>query len=293
MSELKFKNPLSEAWYADPEARKYNGKYYIYVTRSLPFDEQLNHDVFISSDLKNWEIKKGIIDIDGFPWVKRAVWAPTVIEKNGKYYYIFASNDIHEDNEGGGLEIAVSDKPDGPFRAYLGKSLIGTFINGAQPIDAHLFKDDDGTVYLYYGGWKHCNVCKMNEDMTGFAAFDDGEIFKEVTPENYVEGPCMMKRGGKYYFMWSHGGWTEGTYSVDYAIADSPVGPFVSRGTILKSQPGVAEGPGHNGFIQLENGETLMVYHRRRYEQKESNARFLCIDKMEFDGDEIKPVVMS
>lgn len=289
----KFNNPLSENWYADPEARKYGDKYYIYVTRSLPFDEQLNHDVFISSDLEHWEIKKGIIDIDGFPWVKRAVWAPTVIEKNGKYYYIFASNDIHKDNEGGGLEIAVSDSPSGPFRAYLGKPLIGTFINGAQPIDAHLFKDDDGTVYLYYGGWKHCNVCKMNDDMTGFDTFDDGDTFKEVTPADYVEGPCMMKKDGKYYFMWSHGGWTEGTYSVDYAVADSPTGPFVSRGTILKSQPGIAEGPGHNGYIQLENGDVLMVYHRRRYDMKESNARFLCIDKMEFDKENIKPIVMT
>ena len=291
--DIKFNNPLSESWYADPEARFYEGKYCIYVTRSLPYDEQLNHDMFVSDDLEHWEIKKDIIDMSGFPWVKRAVWAPTIIEKNSKYYYIFASNDIHADNEGGGLEIAVSDSPFGPFKAYLGRSLISTFINGAQPIDAHLFKDDDGTVYLYYGGWKHCNVCKMNDDMTGFVPFDDGETFKEVTPENYVEGPCMMKRGDKYYFMWSHGGWTQGTYSADYSISDSPIGPFVSRGTILSSQPSVAEGPGHNGFFQLENGETLMVYHRRRYDMKDSNARFLCIDKMEFDGEKIKPVIMT
>ena len=156
-----------------------------------------------------------------------------------------------------------------------------------------MFKDDDGTVYLYYGGWRHCNVCIMNEDMTGFVPFDDGDVFKEVTPENYVEGPCMMKRDNKYYFMWSHGDWTLGTYSVDYAISDSPLGPFVSKGTILSSQPGTAEGPGHNGFLQLDSDETLMVYHRRRYDIKNGDARFLCIDKMEFDGDEIKPVVMT
>lgn len=29
---------------------------------------------------------------------------------------------------------------------------------------------------------------------------------KEITPENYVEGPFMIKRNGKYYFMWSEGG---------------------------------------------------------------------------------------
>lgn len=172
--DIKFNNPISESWHADPEARIYNGKYYIYVTRSLPYEQQLNQDMFVSDDLEHWEKIESIIDMSDFSWVKKAVWAPTIIEKNGKYYYIFASNDIHEDNEGGGLEIAVSDSPMGPFKGYLGKSLIGTIINGAQPIDAHLFKDDDGTVYLYYGGWKHCNVCKMNEEMTGFVPFDDG-----------------------------------------------------------------------------------------------------------------------
>lgn len=291
--DIKFNNPISESWHADPEARIYNGKYYIYVTRSLPYEQQLNHDMFVSDDLEHWEKIESIIDMSGFSWVKKAVWAPTIIEKNGKYYYIFASNDIHEDNEGGGLEIAVSDSPTGPFKGYLGKSLIGTIINGAQPIDAHLFKDDDGTVYLYYGGWKHCNVCKMNEEMTGFVPFDDGETFKEITPHDYVEGPCMMKKDGKYYFMYSCGSWGEGTYRVDYSISDSPLGPFESLGTILSSQPGVAEGPGHNGYFLLDDGEMLMVYHRRREDVKDRNARFLCIDKVEFDGDKIMPIKMT
>lgn len=291
--DIKFNNPISESWHADPEARIYNGKYYIYVTRSLPYEQQLNQDMFVSDDLEHWEKNESIIDMSGFPWVKKAVWAPTIIEKNGKYYYIFASNDIHEDNEGGGLEIAVSDSPTGPFKGYLGKSLIGTIINGAQPIDAHLFKDDDGTVYLYYGGWKHCNVCKMNEEMTGFVPFDDGETFKEITPHDYVEGPCMMKKDGKYYFMYSCGSWGKGTYRVDYSISDSPLGPFESLGTILSSQPGVAEGPGHNGYFLLDDGEMLMVYHRRRENIKDRDARFLCIDKVEFDGDKIMPIKMT
>lgn len=291
--DIKFNNPISEEWYADPEARFYEGEYCIYVTRSRPYAEQLNHDMFVSKDLKTWTKHESIIDMSGFPWVREAVWAPTIIEKNGKYYYIFASNDIQNDSEVGGLEIAVSDSPTGPFKAYLGRPLIDRFINGAQPIDAHLFKDDDGTVYLYYGGWKHCNVCKMNDDMTDFVPFEDGEIFKEITPYDYVEGPCMMKRNGKYYFMYSCGSWGKGTYRVDYAIADTPLGPFESLGTILSSQPDVAEGPGHNGFLLLENGEMLMVYHRRRYDNKDCNARFLCIDKAEFDGDRIMPIAMT
>lgn len=292
--QVKIKNPLSDSWYADPEARFYNGKYYIYVTRSAAFEEQLNHDCFVSEDLENWQIIKGVIDIDSFPWVEKAVWAPTIIEKNGKYYYIFASNDIQSDDEAGGLEIGVSDSPEGPFKSYLGKSLIDKFINGAQPIDAHLFKDDDGTVYLYYGGWRHCNVAVMNEDMTGFVPFPDGEIFKEITPKDYVEGPCMMKKDGLYYFMWSCGGWTNGTYRVDYAISDSPLGAFESEGTILSKNGKDIEGTGHNGYIQVNGtNDFLCVYHRRRVDTKARDARFLCIDKFTFDGKKINPVVLT
>lgn len=292
--EIKIKNPLSESWYADPEARFYGGKYYIYVTRSAPYEKQLNHDCFISSDLQNWEIKKDIIDIESFPWVKKAVWAPTVIEKNGRYYYIFASNDIQNDDELGGLEIGVSDSPEGPFISYLGKPLIDRFINGAQPIDAHLFKDDDGTVYLYYGGWKHCNVAVMNETMDGFVPFENGDIFREITPKDYVEGPCMMKKDGLYYFMWSCGAWGDGTYRVDYSVSDSPLGKFRSKGTVLSKDGKKYEGTGHNGFIRIEGtNDYLCAYHRRKVDVKHRDARFLCIDKIEFDGERMKSVVLT
>ena len=89
---ITIKNPIADGWYADPEARKYNGKYYIYVTQIKPFEEQKNLDMFSSSDLENWEKHENIICMEDFPHVKSCVWAPTVVEKNGKYYLIFASN---------------------------------------------------------------------------------------------------------------------------------------------------------------------------------------------------------
>ncbi len=293
---MRFNNPISNRWLADPEARFYEGKYYIYVTHSAPFCEQLNNSCLVSEDLKNWELIENIIEMADFPWAVGAVWAPTIIEKNGKYYYIFATNDVPHLSQNGGIEIAVSDSPCGPFRGYLGKPLINENINGAQPIDAHLFKDDDGTIYLYYGGWRHCNVAVMNDDMTGFVPFNNGEVFKEITPPDYVEGPCMMKRGGEYYFMWSAGSWRNGTYSVNYTKAKSPLGPFCDAVKILSSGDGkLANGPGHNGILHLpENDEYLMVYHRHNPEIVNDNARFLCIDKMQIDENgNILPIEMT
>ena len=63
----------------------------------------------------------------------------------------------------------------------------------------------------------------MNEAMDGFVPFEDGSLFRSITPNGYVEGPCMLKRGGVYHFMWSQGGWTNGTYHVCTSASASPL----------------------------------------------------------------------
>lgn len=288
-------NPIVPGWYADPEARFYLGEYWIYATRShTDYTKQLNLDAFSSKDLIHWDKHSDIIDMSGFPWVWRAVWAPTIIQRGPRFYLLFASNDIASDREPGGLEIAVSDSPSGPFTACLGQPLVGCFIHGAQPIDAHLFEDDDGTVYLYYGGWGHCNVARMNEEMTGFIPAECGAAFKEITPEGYVEGPCMIKKDGLYYFMWSCGSWSNGTYRVDYGVSNCATGPFQRKGTLLESQAGIAEGPGHHGYLQMsDDGGWLIVYHRRIIGEPDPGSRILCIDRLEIGSGEIAKVKMT
>ena len=287
-------NPIVQGYYADPEARFYEGRYYIYVTRSATnYAEQMNLDAFSSEDLIHWEKHSGIIDMRGYPHIHQAVWAPTIIEKNGRYYLIFAGNDIQNNEEVGGLEIAVSDSPQGPFVNHTGSILVDRFIHDAQPIDAHLFKDDDGTVYLYYGGWSHCNVAIMNEEMNGFVPHADGSVFKPVTPENYVEGPCMLKRNGVYHFMWSEGNWVNGTYHVCTSSSTDPLTINPKGHTILEASE-IADGPGHHGYLNIPGtDEWLIVYHRRVIGDLEAGHRILCIDKLEFDGDEILPVTMT
>ena len=86
------KNPIIQGWYADPESRVYNGKVYIYVTKSLPYEEQLNIDLVVSEDLKTFTLVKDVLDFSTFHGIYRCVWAPSAIEKDGKYYIIFAGN---------------------------------------------------------------------------------------------------------------------------------------------------------------------------------------------------------
>ena len=287
-------NPIFEGWYADPEGIIFGRQYWIYPTYSAPYEKQVYFDAFSSPDLVQWTKHARILDTAAIRWAKKAIWAPSIIEKGGKYYLFFGANDIQSDQEIGGIGVAVADKPEGPFRDHIGKPLVDRFHNGAQPIDQFVFKDGND-YYLIYGGWRHCNMARLNNDFTGFIPFEDGTIFKEVTPEKYVEGPFMFKKGGKYYFMWSEGGWTGPDYSVAYAVADSPLGPFKRKGTILKQDPALATGAGHHSVIHnSRKDEWYIVYHRRPLGETDRNARVTCIDRMYFDKEgNILPVKMT
>jgi beta-xylosidase len=287
-------NPIFPGWYADPEGLIFNKEYWIYPTYSAPYNKQVFIDAFSSKNLIHWTKHEHVLDTANVKWAKRAMWAPSIIEKDKKYFMFFGANDIQSDNEPGGIGVAVADQPGGPFKDYLGRPLIGKFYNGAQPIDQFCFKDND-QYYLIYGGWGHCNIAKLKNDFTGFVPFDDGNIFREITPDKYVEGPFMFKHKEKYYLMWSEGGWTGPDYSVAYAIADSPFGPFKRVGKILQQNPKVATGAGHHSIIHSPTSENwYIVYHRRPLTEKDGNARVVCIDEMHFDKNgKIKPIVIT
>lgn len=292
---MKKNNPVFPGWYADPEGTIFGKQYWIYPTFSAPYDQQVFLDAFSSPDLVNWTKHSRILDTAAIKWARRAMWAPSIIRKKDQYFLFFGANDIQNNQEKGGIGVAVANNPAGPFKDYLGKPLVDQFYNGAQPIDQFVFQDKDGQDYLIYGGWRHCNIGKLNASLTGFQPFADGSIFKEVTPEGYVEGPFMFIRNGKYYFMWSEGGWTGPNYSVAYAIADSPLGPFKRIGKILQQDPAIATGAGHHSVIQVPGKDQwYMVYHRRPLGQKDANARVTCIDELHFDEQGlIKPVIIT
>ncbi|RAJ79032.1 glycosyl hydrolase family 43 [Chitinophaga dinghuensis] len=277
-------NPVFPGWYADPEGTIFQQQYWIYPTYSDAYARQVFFDAFSSPDLINWTKHARILDTSAVRWARYAMWAPAIIQKGKQYFLFFGANDIQSDQETGGIGVAVADDPAGPYRDYLGKPLVDKFYNGAQPIDQFVFQDKDGQYYLIYGGWKHCNIARLKADFSGFIPFKDGTVFREITPDKYVEGPCMFMRNGKYYFMWSEGGWTGPDYCVAYAIADNPAGPFTRIGKILQSDPKVAKGAGHHSIIKVPKEDRwYIVYHRRPLTETAANSRETCMEELRFD----------
>jgi beta-xylosidase len=316
-------NPIVPGWYADPEIRIFNGQYWIYPTFSddfgkqdrsasftprqkqmraqkqliwEPFLKQTFLNAFSSPDLVHWTKHEHVLDVENVSWAAYAVWAPSAIEHRGRYYLFFGANDIKSNGQLGGIGVAVSDRPEGPFKDAVGKPLVGEIRNGAQPIDQMVFKDDDGQIYMYYGGWQHANVVKLAPDMLSLMPFADGDTLKEITPDPaYVEGSFMVKRKGVYYLMWSEGEWTGPDYRVAYAMGPSPVGPFKRIGTILEQDATIARGAGHHSVVNFPGtDEWLIAYHRRPLNDKAGNHRELAIDRLYFNEDgTIRPVKMS
>jgi beta-xylosidase len=299
---LSQKNPVVDGWYADPEGVIFGKKYWLFPTYSAKFEKQVFLDAFSSEDMVNWKRHPRIIDTSKIKWARMAMWAPAIVEKDKRYFLFFSANDIQSrqrngkvDDTTGGIGVAVADDPGGPYKDYLGRPLINKFYNTAQPIDQYVFKEKDGQYYIIYGGWSRCNVGKLNNDFTGLDPFPDGMLVKEITPKGYVEGPTMFIRNGKYYLMWSEGGWGDKSYKVAYAISDNVLGPFDRKATVLEADESVATGAGHHSVMNIPGtDEWYIVYHRRPIPNLDRDHRVVCIDRLFFDNTgDIKKVKMT
>lgn len=94
-------NPIINSQFtADPTARVFNGKIYLYPSHDIPSPiEKLktwfcmpDYHVFSSSNLTDWEDHGVIVSQDKVPWVQDGsytMWAPDCVEKEGKYYFYF------------------------------------------------------------------------------------------------------------------------------------------------------------------------------------------------------------
>src|SRR4051812_37581933 len=119
---LRSGNPVFEGWYADPEAQIFKSQCWIYPTYSAKYNQQVFFDAFSSPDLVHWTKHSRILDTNRVSWAWRAMWAPAVAERKGKYYLFFGANDIHDENkEVGGIGVAVGGEQRGRGPHLFGK----------------------------------------------------------------------------------------------------------------------------------------------------------------------------
>lgn len=275
---------------ADPSANVFNGKLYIYPSHDwdsgAAFDDDGGHfemkdyHVLSLDDVENGEVTDHgvILALEDIPWAGRQLWDNDVVEKDGKYYLIFSAKDK---NDVFHLGVAVADRPEGPFKAQPDP------IRGSYSIDPCVFKDDDGSVYTYFGGlWGGqlqrykdnkamgkeylpegdenalpSRVAKMTDDMLQFAEKprpvlvidENGKPLRADDPHRFFEASWMHKVNGKYYFSYSTGD----SHLLCYAVGDNPYGPFTYKGVILEPVVGWTT---HHSIVEYK-GKWYLFHH--------------------------------
>jgi beta-xylosidase len=262
-----YRNPIIEANLADPVVILHDGTYYLYATGEVNGDN--GYRVYTSRDLVDWE--RGPVVFQPGP---RHIWAPDVWRDptSGRFYLYYTANRT--------VGVADAEGPLGPFA--IRKQLFDS------AIDAHLFRDDDGRLYLYV---VQVPGFRITVQPMASPIEPAGEPTVVLRPESdwetrngrVTEGPWMIKHDDRYYLMYSGSGASTPDYAVGYATSSSPLGPFVraKNNPIIQRSEGLY-GPGHGCAIRDGNGRWWHIYHQKRTLRIEWD-RFICLDPLRFD----------
>ncbi len=283
--------PLVDHIYtADPSAHVFNGRIYIYPSHDIESgtaeDDEGGH-----FDMKDYHILSmdaiggkvtdhGVaLDIKDIPWAGRQLWAPDAAYANNTYYLYFPVKDKSDVFR---IGVATSKKPEGPFVAEKQP------ITGSYSIDPAVFRDDDGSFYIYFGGiwggqlqrWDNNKynaagqlrtpeeqavlprVARLAKDMKSFSGEvkeirlvdENGKTFTEKqNDKRFFEASWVHKYKGKYYFSYSTGD----THNICYAVGDSPYGPFTYKGIVLSPVKGWTN---HHSIVEFK-GKWYIFYH--------------------------------
>lgn len=299
---------------ADPSVHVFNGRLYIYPShdRESGIPENDNGDHFDMNDyhvLSTDDVMKGeIVDhgvalkVVDIPWAGRQLWDCDIACKDGKYYLYFPLKDRNDIFRMG---VAISDKPEGPFIPQPDP------IRGSYSIDAAVFRDDDGSYYMYFGGiWggqlqryrdnkaieSPClpadnepalpsRVVKLSDDMLEFAEEprpvivlgEDGKPLFAGDPHRFFEASWMHKYKGKYYFSYSTGD----THLLCYAVGDNPYGPFTYQGVILTPVVGWTT---HHSIAEYK-GKWYLFHHDCVPSGGKTWLRSLKVVELEYDEE--------
>lgn len=278
----------------DPYVFTWDGKYYCTATMS-----GTSYPLYESEDLREWKKLPDIFFTSGTEnWVRRSLWQPQIVAgSDGKFYLYYCGQN---DDSSLRIGVAASDSVTGPYEDVHGVPL---FDLGFAAIDPNLFVDDDGKMYLYYSRDCSENVVDGKPtsqiyvvEMEDYTHLKEGaEHFLCVTPEQnweqggtrWNEGPDILKRDGTYYLFYSGGFYGDRTYSMGYATASSPLGPFVKydKNPIISTTE-AASGPGNNSFFHtLDGKELLNAYHTHTAPAIAGGNRKLTIDRCGWRAD--------
>lgn len=271
-----------------------SGKYYMYVTGGSHFK------CYSSDTMSEWTYEGDSYTVTEKSFGTKNYWAPEVYKVGNTYYMVYSAMN---DAERYSIGLAKSDSPKGPFTDVYDHPL---FAPDYSVIDASLFFDDDGRVYLFYS--KDCSEntvsgmrtsqsygIELKKDLSatvGEPVLLSSPIYKWESisgTTRWNEGPFVFKNDNTYYLLFSANYYATEHYSVGYATASSPLGPYVkaSNNPLLKGDMIHTSGTGHCAITRSPDGSELYISyhsHNNPFDLSKVN-RIPCIDKIVIKED--------
>ena len=299
-------NPIiRDQFTADPTARVFNGKVYLYPSHDIFPPEGQRQDwfcmedyhVFSSENLTDWTDHGVIVTQNKVPWVRPdsySMWAPDCVEKNGKYYFYFPSVPDGA-MRGFGVGVAVADSPVGPFVCEPEP------IKGINGIDPCVLLASDGNAYIFWGAGR---CAKLKDNMKELADDTPKEKVKwgerefemygvnclKDLPSRQAEGPFAFEANGWYYLTYPYV--REKTEVLGYAMSKNPMGPYEYKGIIMAEHPNCWTN--HHSIVNFK-GQWYLFYHQNAFSPNDDKRRSAQIEKLYFNADgtiqEVKPTL--
>jgi beta-xylosidase len=276
--------PVYRGYFADPFVFQHEGVYYAVGTGALHGESGRAIPVLRSEDLRRWEYLGGALDVADPAALD--YWAPEVTYRDGRFAMTYSRG---RGDAGHHLRIAFADRPEGPYVDAHAPLLDPSHTPFA--IDASPFQDVDGQWYLFYARdfldterpgtalavtkWPSIETLGPEFEVVGRAHYD-WQLFEArrtmyggVHNWHTLEGPAVVFHEGLYYCFYSGGNWQNGTYGVDYLVADAVMGPYrdinpTGLPRVLRTIPDYLVGPGHNSLFRDAEGDLHIAFHAWR-----------------------------
>ena len=290
---VEMRSPVLPGLYADPNIARFGDTYYLYATSDgVAGWGGKDFYFWTSKNLADWERSdEPFLTLDGedgnVPWASGNAWAPTIIERDGKYYFYFSGHNPAYGRKT--IGVAVADSPEGPFTAQPEAMILNNeAVTSGQAIDPAAFEDPEtGKFYLFWGNGGPSNgpvYAELSDDMLSIKQ-DTLERIGGLT--DYREGTFLNYRDGLYHLTYSIDDTGSPNYRVGYATATSVDGPWTYRGVILEKDPtqGIL-GSGHSSIVQVPGtDEWYIAYHRFALPGGDGTHRETTIDRLTFGAD--------
>lgn len=275
---------LVPGYYADPNIFAHGCNYYLYVTTD-GYEGWGGKDFYVwkSADLVSWtRSSKPFLTLNGtsgnVPWATGNAWAPTIAEKNGKFYFYFSGNNPTYNTKT--IGVAVASSPEGPFVAQPKAMILNNEkLKSNQAIDPCAFRDPVSGKYYFYWGNGVPLVAELNDDMISINWNTVSTIQGLV---DFREGLFVNYRQGLYHLTYSIDDTGSENYRVGYATSTKVTGPWTYRGVILQKDPsrGILA-TGHNSVLNIpKTDEWYIAYHRFHIPDGSGIRRQTTIDKL-------------